>query len=299
LEKFHGREGHCRVPRNHLEGNLKLDVWVLSQRQKRDTLLPVQIQRLDQLGFSWDPLNEDWEANFAALVRFHARNGHCLATQSNQEGGRKIASWIINQRRKRDRLSSEQIKRLEQLGFSWNPLEEAWEGNFAALQKFKQREGHCRVVQIHQEDGLNLGSWVAGQRAKRDSLSSEQIERLDQLGFSWDPLEEAWEANFAALQKFKQREGHFRAAPKHKEDGMNLGSWVASLRTRKNCLPEEQIKQLDEIGFCWDPHGELWESNFAALQKFWQREGNCRVPRKHSENGCKRRSKSAAVPVEK
>jgi len=286
LKKFHAREGHCRVSQNHQEEGLNLGKWVNNQRKRiKHKQLPAQIERLNHLGFNWDLDAEAWDAKFSALKDFHAREGHCRVPSNHQEDGLKLGSWVARQRFKRNELSPEQIEKLNQIGFCWDLCGEMWEANFAALQKFWRREGHCRVPQEHQEDGLKLGYWVSSTRRMKASLPREQIEQLNQIDFSWDSRrEKSWEIKFAALQKFRHREGHYCPPPKHIEDGLKLGAWVSSLRQRKNSLPREQIELLNQIAFPWDLHGEAWEANFAALKKFWQREGHCRVETNHQED---------------
>ena len=304
LERFTQREGHCRATKKHKIDGLKLGVWISTQRKTKATLSPERIERLNQLGFSWDPYAESWEANFAALERFKRREGHCSAAQKHQEDGLSLGAWLNTQRTGKEKLSPERIERLNQLGFSWDPHAENWEANFAALQRYRQREGHCRIAAAHQEGELNLGAWAKRVRAKKDTLSSEQIERLNQLGLSWDPYADDWEANFAALEHFKQREGHCRPSRDHHEDGLNLGGWVALRRARKNRLTPEQIERLNQLGFSWDPHAENWEANFAALEQFKQREGHCRFASGHQEDGLnlsnwigmQRRSKNKLLP---
>jgi predicted GNAT family N-acyltransferase len=259
--------------------------WATNQRFRIKTLSPEQIQRLNQLGFSWDPLAELWEANFAALEKFRQREGHCLVPAKLEQDGLKLGTWVCNQRAKKDTLLPHQFQRLDQLSFTWDPLAEAWETNFGALQRFYTREGHCRVSREHQEDGLKLGVWIGGLRLKKDTLLPGQIQRLNELGFSWDPRIEAWEENFATLQRFCAREGHCRVRKDHQEDGLNLGQWVNSQRSRKERLSPEQIQRLNGLGFSWDPLAEAWEANFAALQRFYTREGHCRVGHFHKENG--------------
>ena len=163
------------------------------------------------------------------------------------------------------------VEIVDRLGMGWDE----WYG---LLQRFYKREGHCRVPQLSHEFGLNLGSWVVKQRTRKNGLTPDQIKRLDSLGFSWDPHSEQWEEGFAALQKFQQREGHCRVLGGNREFGLNLGSWVENQRARKKRLTPDQIKRLDNLGFSWDPIAEQWEEGFAALQKFQQREGHCRVP---------------------
>jgi superfamily II DNA or RNA helicase len=286
LQRFHAREGHCRVAHSIEEYGLKLGSWVLSQRQKRGALSPEQVQRLEQLSFCWDPLVEVWETNFAALLAFHAREGHCLVAQSHKEDGVNLGSWVTTQRAKRGTLSDRQIHRLEQLGFCWDPLAEAWEANFAALQSFHAREGHCRVAKVKpQGSELNLGAWVQKQRAKKATLLPDRIERLESLGFSWNPLAEAWNSNFAALSAFHAREGHCRVPKGHKEHGLRLGDWVSNQRANRARLLPEQVQRLEKLGFNWDPFAEAWDANFAALQKFHAREGHCRVSDSHQTDG--------------
>ena len=89
--------------------------------------------------------------------------------------------------------------RLEKIGFIWEVNVAIWEDYFAALVRFKEREGHCRVPTGHKVGHVKLASWVATQRSNKDTLSPERHQRLDKIGFDWDPLSTAWEEGFAAL----------------------------------------------------------------------------------------------------
>ena len=289
LQEFHKREGDFRVAEGHEENGLVLSSWVNKMRSRKHTLSPDRVKRLDSLGFNWNPRTEQWEQNFAALQKFHKLKGHCRVAPKHQEDGIKLGSWVFLQRMTKDRLTPDRVKRLDSLGFSWDPHAELWEQNFVALQTFRNREGHCRVEQKHREEGLKLGLWVSNQRSREDSLTPDQLKRLKSLSFSWDPLAEIWEQNFAALQRFHKLEGHCRVVRGHKEGRLNLGNWVKMQRTAKDTamLSPERIARLDQLGFSWDPHSELWEQNFSALQKFCKREGHCRVGHRHQEDGLK------------
>ena len=276
LQKFRKREGHCRVVRGHQVGGLKLGLWVSVQRSKKSRLTPDRLKCLNSLGFSWDPHSEQWEKNFAALQKFRKREGHCRVSVSSQLDGLKLGHWVSVQRLTKDSLTADRLKRLNSLGFTWDPYTEQWEQNFSALQKFRKREGHCRVPVLHQLDGLKLGGWVSVQRSTKDSLTADRLKRLNSLGFSWDPIAEQWEKNFAALQKFRRRMGHCRVPESHQADGIKLGVWVGVQRSRKGKLTPDRIKRLNSHGFIWDPIAEFWERNFSALRKFRKREGHCR-----------------------
>ena len=101
-------------------------------------------------------------------------------------------------------------------------------------------------------EGYTLGNWVSVQRNKQDRLSHEFRQRLDDVGFIWDPFSEAWEEGFGKLLQFKELEGHCRVPQKFKLDGVNLGNWVSHQRMTKDRLSPERKQRLDDIGFIWD-----------------------------------------------
>jgi hypothetical protein len=53
LSKYRAREGHCRVPSNHIEGTIKLGAWVRGQRGRKSKNTE-RNKRLEEIGFDWD-----------------------------------------------------------------------------------------------------------------------------------------------------------------------------------------------------------------------------------------------------
>src|SRR5262249_45001404 len=53
LLKFKRREGHCRVPIFHSEGNHRLGWWVSTQRKLRKEMSAERKARLNEVGFVW------------------------------------------------------------------------------------------------------------------------------------------------------------------------------------------------------------------------------------------------------
>jgi hypothetical protein len=124
-----------------------------------------------------------WEQGFTALSKFRRRKGHCCPPQRHLEGKYNLGAWVIVQRYRKDDLSVERKKRLDRIGFVWNWRDFAWERGFAALLKFKRREGHCRVNSLHREVKYKLGRWVAVQRSKQNVMSPKRRARLNKIGF--------------------------------------------------------------------------------------------------------------------
>jgi predicted DNA-binding protein len=275
------------VPAAHLEDGFKLGGWVGKQRDKKVKLPPDVVQRLDALGFIWDVRERAWEDGFQKFQHFYSREGHCNVPTAYLEDGFKLGGWVSNQRSKEARLSPERIEQLNALGFVWDTLEKAWEDGLHKFQQFQAREGHCQVLQSHWEDGFKLGGWVSNQRATKATLSPERIERLNNLGFVWDPREKAWEDGLVKLQRFHVREGHCKVPTAHLEDGFKLGGWVGVQRVTKARLSPERIERLNALGFIWDKFAADWEEGFDRLKRFHSREGHYRVPQLHLENGFK------------
>jgi hypothetical protein len=66
------------------------------------------------------------------------------------------------------------------------PNNARWEEGFKHLVAFKEKHGHCLVVQGVEFNDYNLGSWVNSQRYNKEQLTPERLDRLNALGFVWD-----------------------------------------------------------------------------------------------------------------
>jgi Helicase associated domain len=126
-----------------------------------------------------------WERGFATLCNFRAREGHCCPSRRHVEGRFRLGQWVAVQRYFRDVLPVERKRRLDKIGFVWAWRDNHWEQNFAALLKFKRRQGHCCVPIAFKEGDLKLGWWVATQRRNRKEMSTERRARLNKIGFVW------------------------------------------------------------------------------------------------------------------
>lgn len=82
-------------------------------------MFPERIQRLDDLGFAWDHLAEQWEEGFDALSAYKEQHGHCRIPVNHKFNGFNLGMWI-NNLRKQGQLSPERKQRLEELGFVWS-----------------------------------------------------------------------------------------------------------------------------------------------------------------------------------
>lgn len=284
---FFKREGNFFVSWDHKEDGFPLGVWVAKQRSTKAKLTASRLEKLEKIRFVWNHQSEYWMQGFSKLCEFHRREGHCSVPKVHVEDNFNLGTWVQNQRTNKNQLTSDRLQKLDQLGFVWNTLDDSWEQYFNILQNYKNRVGDCLVPQGYSEAEFSLGRWVAKQRQAYDTLPPDRLQRLNELGFIWNPHEEAWTEGYLSLVSFKEREGHCQVPAKHHEGSFKLGVWVGSQRSKKQRLNPEKVTLLDQIGFVWVPHADQWEKGFEQLTAFKSRFGHCNVPFDYSENGFK------------
>jgi predicted helicase len=186
---FRDTHEHCRVPITYKDK--KLAKWVMHQRgfATKGILSTVRKQRLDDIGFEWDPFETDWAEGLRHLITYKEREGHCRVPPNHMENGFSLGQWARVQRRNADTLSAPRRQQLDELGFVWDflgdPHEADWEKGLRHLTIYKEREGHCRVPTTYKENGFSLGQWVHNQRTNKDGLSKERRQELEKIGFAW------------------------------------------------------------------------------------------------------------------
>ena len=272
--------GDCLVPQKFVYQGANLGIWVTSQRKKKERLTPERIKRLNDLGFVWDPLTQQWERHFKALAGYKAEFGDCLVPQTFVYEGIQLGTWVANQRSKKETLTPERIQRLNDLGFVWDALTQQWEEHFKALVAYKAEFGDCLVPKTLIYRGLNLGSWVNTLRSVKDKLTPERRQRLNDLGFVWDANIYTWEKNFEALVAYKAEFGDCLVPDGFQYHGVSLGVWVSKQRSKKENLTPERIQRLNDLGFVWDIKAYYWEKNFEALVAYKAEFGDCLVPQR-------------------
>ena len=142
-----------------------------------------------------------WQERFQELVEYRKKYGHCLVPH-NWSGNVPLAQWVKRQRYqykllqegKHSTMSVERMNILNAMGFVWDLHKVAWEEKFVQLQQYASQYGHCNVSgKLQQHRPLSI--WVKCQRRQRklmernekSTMTPDRIERLDQLGFDWNP----------------------------------------------------------------------------------------------------------------
>jgi hypothetical protein len=266
----------------------QLGAWQSSQRvnYKKGKLSPDQIKRLENIGFAWpEKTEEPFEKGFRETLRYKYSTGdpNAPANYKTAEGYR-LGSWQHNQKSKKGILSPDKIKRLEDLGFIWDRLEEQFEKGLQESLLYKASTGNSNTPPSYKTaEGFQLGYWQSNQRNKykKGTISPYRIKRLEEIGFTLENYEEQFEEGFTETLLYKESTGNPNAPANYKTDGgFLLGIWQSNQRKsyREGEISPDRIRRLKEIGFIWEKLEEQFEEGFTETLHYKESTGNPNAP---------------------
>ena len=185
LEAFKSEFGHCDVPYTY-SADPALGQWcaiirynynlIQGGKKPRMNLSQDRIERLDKMGFKWKGKairtvrQKTFEQRCRDLEAFKSEFGHCNVPKS-YSADPSLGHWsnIMRCTYKRiqrgltpdNKLSQDQIKRLEQIGFQLSAIDrssKAFEQSCRDLEAFKSDFGHCNVP-FKYSVNPSLGYW--------------------------------------------------------------------------------------------------------------------------------------------
>jgi superfamily II DNA or RNA helicase len=296
LSRFADREGHTKIPMEHVEDGFGLYKWVLHKRnlyKRRKSDLTLNEERISQLenlpGWTWNPHDKIWEDTFKKLKEHLATTGQCHSFPTTS-----LRSWVLRQRQSYEQgnLDPSRISQLETLlEWTWiDPRPDSWDLSFELLLNFVKRED--RLPKDRDREGkFGIGPWCSRQRQEfaRGSLSAEKIAKLEALtDWEWNSNDSNWFAGLEALKLFVEREGHSRIKQPWIENEYRLDTWAQVQRRKyiEGTLGNDRIELIEEIsGWAWDIDNFEWRTGILSVAEFAKREGHTRLLRTHIEDG--------------
>ena len=288
--KYKQQFGNANVPRRYTTSDgFNLGTWQGTQKgnYNKGKLDKEKTERLEEVGFIWHELGEAWERGYQETIKYKQQFGKANVSQGYRTSdGFKLSIWQNNQKGNYNNgtLGNERLRRLEEIGFVWDVFEDAWGKGYQETVKYKQQFGNANAPNRYKTpEGFYLGSWQQHQKGnyKKEELNKEKIKRLEDIGFVWDPLDDAWERGYQETVKLKQQFGNPNALQKYKTpDGFKLGWWQGTQKAayNKGKLDKARIKRLEMIGFAWDQLEDAWENGYHETLKYKQQFGNANAP---------------------
>lgn len=296
----------------------QLKRWVDKQRKEyqNGNLSQERTALLEDLNFVFDVHDAKWWDFHSKLVAYQDLNGDTLVP-ADYPADPPLGNWVARQRRRysANELQKDRIKALEDIGFSWEVLNDNWDKYYAQLCEFYVEHGHTRVPrsdrflwswvdrqrrQIRQHGNASSGDssnlmnridalnkvgfdWMEENDAAVDQVTKDRAKKLMELPFKAAVHEELWIRNFKELCAFRDRYGHFSVPYSGKYS--DLSNWVRHQRYlfKRNKLPKERYAVLNDIDFAWTAQAARWDRLYEELMRFYGEHGHTRVPSRKSE----------------
>ncbi|CAJ1939133.1 unnamed protein product [Cylindrotheca closterium] len=230
-----------------------------------------RIRKMESLGFLWSvqeernhnlqqeaaqsnkpkrlPRNGEipWDTHYAMLVRFMEKdypNGGYVTPppQSDARYGR-FSRWVSTQRTqyrrraasKRSNLTDDRVKKLERLGFLWEPEEEQGQ------QTPKNRRND--VVETEDSDHPEDEEFESSSSSKHNTVRGQT---------SWDTH---YEILVRFMHKYYPKGGYIKPPPKSDTRYGRFSSWVHEQRSqyKRSGLADYRVEKMERLGFLWEP----------------------------------------------
>lgn len=279
LKDFYTKHGHTQVPTS----DKSLSNWVKTQRKKyTDNKLSLsQVEQLNGLNFVWDFYDNRWNT-MCNMLKDYQQIIKDVPIIIGYEEYKELGTWVITQRGlyHKGEQSEERIQKLEDIGFFWSKEEEDWTFKFNQLRMYQDKHGDC-LVPTGYADNKELAYWVSLQRKqyKLGTLKQSKVNKLNDLGFRWNPKKENWDGKYELLVEYKNANGDCLVNKHHPE----LGSWVIKQRAlfKNGTLDEYKLNKLNSISFIWDVVEYTWNERYLELVQYQIKHGDCKVLKRY------------------
>jgi hypothetical protein len=117
---------------------------------------------------------------------------------------------------------------------------------------------------------------------RNGKLSDEQIQRLKELDFSFEPEEDLWQKRYRELAEYVSNGGDPNRIPNRNR----LREWVRHVKIsyKKGCQSQGKIELLEKLGVVWDDVGYLkdkWYKNIQSVEEYFESNGVNILPKAH------------------
>ncbi|WP_396600823.1 Helicase associated domain protein [Algibacter sp. R77976] len=193
---------------------------------------------------------KEWLKNYGLLVQYKLIHNTVDVPARTKFEGVALGTWVVRQRAVKDNLSQNQIDKLNEIGFDWNPNETDWKKMYSILKSYYLKNGNSNIPVIFPENS-HLGKWCFKQRQnyRNDILKTDKIELLEELEFIWFPQDVNFEDKLKELYDFYLNNGHFKVPSK--KIYQSLYNWFNAQKRhfRKGTLIKEKINRFKDIGY--------------------------------------------------
>lgn len=258
-----------------------LGMWTSVQRRscKNGELSVSRRNRLNEVGFSWNKLDTQWEARLKELASYKAEHGDMHVPQKWSTG---LGAWVSQQKlfEVKGVLPADRRSLLERIGFNWENRKQKsdWNDRFDELLKFKENHNH---IDVPRSWPTGLGTWIGNQKSflKNGKLTRDRVDKLSEIGVVIETLETRWLGKYEELKEYQAKFGNLDIPH---EWPTGLGQWLANQKSfeKSGKMSNERKLLLQKLGIPMGRQSEKidWEDRYAELVQYKTAYGDTDVP---------------------
>lgn len=292
-QDYYKRHGHLNMLRSYkCADGYALGVWVFNYRNAYNgnrspvEITQEQIQLLEAIGMEWKP-DAAWDKKYSEIKTYFDTHNGLPSVKSESEAEQKCAQWLQNQRKsyRLGYLTESKLKRLAEIGITeeWlAPQRTPFEKGYLIAKAHYDECGSLDVpTNFQHQSGFWLGSWVDKIRKKKDELTVEQIEQLDEIGFVWEQTDN-FEERFSAAKAYYEIYGVLPLEPKQckTKEELQICQWLRRQLIKRNDgkLEQDRIDRLTAIGMDWlNSNERAWKHGYERAKEYCEVYGHLNV----------------------
>jgi hypothetical protein len=261
--------------------------WV---RKAYDGLSEEDSQQLKSIFAEPKSFDEQWFETCNEFIAFHQEHGMLPSGRAEPGSAERVLnSWLQTQRAKQATMPNERLEYIDKhCPEILQSSRKTWDVRLRELRQFQDRHGRFPNRAGDNATERALGGWVIKWRAKRESLTDEQVQLTLRLlpGF-WEESPERTQQQLwdQRLHQVAQHVAKNNRLPSQKSTDATeriLGRWVSYWRGRRALLTSKQVTAIDRrVPTFWPEHEShspklAWEAKLALVADFISK--NSRLP---------------------
>jgi len=206
-----------------------------------------------------------------------------------------LNKWLNEQKqiaegKRKKQLSSEQLTRLEEIGFRYGATlyEQQWNERYKLAKAYYEEYGNLDIPKDYCVGEFLLGIWIRQQKSqyRAGAMPEEHSKQLSDIGMVWDnaakkKADDSYITGFRHLEAFIAENG-IEALSRDIvcEDDYHLGKWLTNCIYRYNQgkLPQKHIQHFQMLGVSFDKT-DTWEERYKELKAYLKERSEKYVPK--------------------
>ncbi|MGW0883261.1 Helicase associated domain protein [Streptomyces sp. NPDC002671] len=194
LRAYKKKHGHLHIHKDYVaqhDDGTTFNLGTIAARLRvahgRGEVDAAKVKALDAEGFVWDNTPDWWGQFIADLTHFRHKYGHLDVRQEYTVQDRNLGTQVVRVRYESEKLTKDQRRELDNLGFAWDLQRFRFDLHIQALKDFRTEHGSLRVPNKYVTQPpakLRLGQWLNSclYRYRKGKLSAVNAQQLHDAG---------------------------------------------------------------------------------------------------------------------